>query len=113
MRIRVITAALAVLAGASLVACDPAEPTGQGAAVMCEKFVKERLKSPGTADFSGVSDTQIKTISGSKPWRYLVTGYVDSQNGFGATVRNTYTCDVSTKDNDTWSLTRDVDLKQR
>lgn len=92
---------------ATLTACGGnGAPLEQSSAVMCEGFVKKRLKSPGSAEFSGVSDTKIKTISNKKPWRYLVTGYVDSQNSFGAKVRNNYTCDISTKDDDTWTLGR-------
>lgn len=94
----------------TLTACDASDsrPLDQGAAVMCEEFIKKdgRLKAPGSAEFSGVSDTKIKVISDKKPWRYLVTGYVDSQNSFGAMLRNNYSCDISTKDNSNWTLGR-------
>jgi len=90
-------------------------PLSESAAVMCESFVKKNLKSPGTADFPGVTDTdyaKTKTISDTRPWKYKVTGVVDSQNGFGATVRTDYACTVSTKDNDTWTLD-DLDMTPR
>ena len=48
-----------------------------------EKYVKGKLKSPSTAKFSGES----ATLSGST---WTVTGTVDAQNGFGATVRSTF-----------------------
>ena len=97
----------AVLAVGLLTACEGGadEPSDQGAAVMCEEFIKKdkRIKSPGSLKFSGVSETKIKTLSDKKPWKYQVTGWIDSENDFGATKRNRYECTVSTKDNDTWT----------
>ena len=114
MRTRTTTAAALIAAGLlALAGCSSdGAPLDQSAAVMCEKFVEKRLKSPGSADFSGVSDTKIKVVSDKKPWRYLVTGYVDSQNSFGGKVRSNYTCDISTKDDDTWDLA-DLELTER
>jgi hypothetical protein len=94
---------------------DDGAPGDHAAAVMCEEFVKKRLKSPSTARFPGVTDPEYaKTtvLNDSKPWKYKVAGVVDSQNGFGATVRLTYACTVSTKDSDTWTLD-DMDMAQR
>ena len=56
---------------------------------LCEQFVSDRLKAPSTADFSGYSETTI-TGSGLGPWK--VSGYVDSQNSFGAKLRSRYSC---------------------
>ncbi|WP_340382292.1 hypothetical protein U5640_36305 [Streptomyces sp. SS7] len=91
------------------------KPGDHAAAIICEDFVKQRLKSPSTADFPGVTDAdyaKTTTLSDTKPWKYKVTGVVDSQNGFGAIVRSAYVCTVSTKDNDTWTL-NDLDMTQR
>lgn len=54
---------------------------------VCRNSVKDQLKAPATAQFSdeqasGVGDT------------WAVTGSVDSENSFGALIRNTYTCDA-------------------
>ncbi|MEW2635249.1 hypothetical protein AB0903_27295 [Streptomyces sp. NPDC048389] len=111
------TTALTAAALLTLTACSSGDgkPLDTSAAVMCEDFVKQRLKSPGTAEFPGVMDSEYaKTtvLSDTKPWKYKVVGVVDSQNGFGATVRSNYSCTVSTKDNDTWTLD-DMDLTQR
>lgn len=116
-RTTAIVTAAAITAGLFLVtACSSdGTPLGESAAVMCEGFVKKRLKSPGTADFPGVtSDDYAKTatLHDTTPWMYKVTGVVDSQNGFGATVRSDYVCTVSTKDDDTWTLD-DMELTQR
>lgn len=113
-----ILAVLVVIGIAVAAATDDSDskPSGEtAAAVMCEDFVKQRLKSPATANFPGVTDADYattKVLSDTKPWKYQVTGVVDSQNGFGATVRSNYVCTVSTKDNDTWTL-NDLDLTQR
>jgi hypothetical protein len=55
----------------------------------CKDWVKEQLKAPSTAEFENVSST------GSDP--YTVTGDVDAQNGFGAQIRTTWTCDIHTE----------------
>src|SRR5690606_24098257 len=59
------------------------KPMRESAAVMCEEFVKKRLKSPGSAKFPDPFDAdyaQTKVLSDKKPWKYEVTGVVDSQN---------------------------------
>ncbi|MBY8341982.1 hypothetical protein LXH13_06305 [Streptomyces spinosirectus] len=109
MRVRIAVATLGMSAVAFLTACSSgsADPDGQGAAVTCESFVKDRLKSPGSAKFPGVTDpdyAKIITVSGKKPWKYQINGYVDSDNSFGASVRSDYVCTVSTKNGDTWHL---------
>jgi hypothetical protein len=62
----------------------------------CQGFVKERLKAPATADFSG----EAVTVDGKT---YSVTGDVDAENSFGAKLRMTYTC-VVTDAGDEWRL---------
>lgn len=68
-----------------------------GAQVVCEDFVEDRLKSPSTADFS---ETE---VTGVEP-EFTVTGAVDSENSFGAAIRNTYSCTVMYTGNDNWRL---------
>ncbi|GGJ81989.1 hypothetical protein GCM10011583_11860 [Streptomyces camponoticapitis] len=112
MRTTTITALAAGLLLVTLTGCDAEEFDKQGAAVMCEEFVSKSLKAPGSADFSGVSDTTIETLSDAKPWKYKVNAFVDSQNGFGAKIRTDYVCTISTKDHDTWTLD-DLDTSER
>jgi hypothetical protein len=69
------------------------------AKVMCENFVEDRLKSPSSADFSGIFDT---TITGSGT-DYTVSGYVDAENIFGAMLRSNYTCEIRDSGNDKWT----------
>lgn len=91
---------LAVIGGCTvLLGRDGDEPTAAGARSICQRFVKDRLKSPASADFSDVTASQ----SGGD---WTVTGTVDSDNLFGAKVRNTFTCTVRPRsgDRDTWDL---------
>lgn len=59
------------------------------AEIACEDAVRERLKSPSTADFP---DTNYRHEPGGV---FDVRGTVDSQNGFGATVRSIFGCTVT------------------
>jgi hypothetical protein len=96
---------LAIVAGialsAVLTACGGGSDTGAqvGAYQSCERAVKTTLKAPSTADFSGYSDSDIKSAGNI----YTVAGYVDSENSFGAKIRTDWNCQVrSTGDN--WQL---------
>lgn len=56
------------------------------AEMTCEELVKDSLKSPGTAEFVDV------TTKARPDGKVVTTGSVDSQNGFGASVRSSFTC---------------------
>lgn len=73
-----------------------------GARDVCQQFVKDRLKSPGSADFSGERATEESDGS------WTVRGDVDSENSFGASIRNSYVCKVRHATGDTWKL---IDLQ--
>ncbi|AYO01509.1 hypothetical protein LU683_31495 [Pseudomonas asiatica] len=62
--------------------------------VMSQNFVKQRLKSPATAKFPYVNDQGIEVVPDGM-CGFLVSAYVDSQNGFGATVRSHYKASIS------------------
>lgn len=72
--------------------------------VMSQNFVKKRLRSPSTAKFPNVTSEGVRT-------QYLgncthkVQAYVDSQNGFGATIRTQYYAELKKQPNvNSWSL---------
>ena len=50
----------------------------------CQNVVRDNLRSPSTADFVGFPE-----VNGS-----IITGQVDAQNGFGATVRSSFQCTI-------------------
>lgn len=54
---------------------------------VAEKFVKNNLKAPSTAEFSPLSETTINIFKDNSVW---VDGYVDAQNSFGAMIRSKY-----------------------
>jgi hypothetical protein len=55
------------------------------AIAQCEAAIMDRLKAPSTASFDS-------TASGGGTW--TVTGTVDAENSFGATIRSSYQCSV-------------------
>jgi hypothetical protein len=57
---------------------------------VCEPAVSQRLKSPGSAKFSGFFDTRLIKINQA----YHIFGWADSQNSFGALLRTRYVCEV-------------------
>ncbi|QWX83618.1 hypothetical protein H0I23_14345 [Cellulophaga sp. HaHaR_3_176] len=57
-----------------------------------QKYVEQYLKSPSTAKFPSLFKSEIKKI---RPGSYIVTSYVDSQNGFGAIIRNNYIVELN------------------
>jgi len=70
---------------------DPPDDSSRMATaqIACEQLVKDQLKSPSTAKFTGVY-TQ---TSGST---FVTTGSVDAQNSFGATIRADFRCETPT-----------------
>ncbi len=80
------------------------------AANVCEKFVKARLKSPGSAKFRDPYGDQI-TYTGDGKGPITVTASVDSQNSFGASLRSPYTCTVTKASGSTWNLVK-LDLQE-
>lgn len=57
----------------------------------CRDEMAAKLRAPGSAHFAGIADGQVARFSDG---RFLVTSYVDSQNGFGALLRTDYRCTV-------------------
>jgi hypothetical protein len=57
---------------------------------MATQHVKESLKAPSTADFSGFEES---VVTGSPEAGYTVKGWVDAQNSFGAKLRSRWICE--------------------
>lgn len=62
----------------------------------CNDFVRDRLKSPSTAHFPSDTSSHVGDT-------WTVSGSVDSENGFGAALRSTFTCTM-TNSGDNWHL---------
>ncbi len=71
---------------------------------MMEKFVIKRLKSPSTAKFPSVWDDRDKHVRFVSDHTYIITSWVDSQNGFGAMIRTQFTGKIREGDNGEWQL---------
>lgn len=68
-----------------------------------QMVVEDNLKSPSSAKFPLYTDSKVsvKKIAENK---YSVSAYVDSENSFGAMIRNYYTCTVTLLDNDRYRV---------
>ena len=71
---------------------------------MMERFVKQRLKAPSTADFPGVWDGRGDHVTYLGDQKYRVRSYVDSENSFGAMLRMNFVGEIQQVDEDTWEL---------
>jgi hypothetical protein len=70
--------------------------------VMMQSFVKDRLKSPGSAKFEWITEPAC-TIE-KDGFEYRISSWVDSQNAFGAVIRTQFSGIVRQADKDNWEL---------
>lgn len=63
---------------------------------VCQRFVRERLKAPRTAEFQSYTQGAIERVNDDDYERrpFKVSSSVDAQNAFGAMLRSDYTCVV-------------------
>lgn len=81
----IVVAFVAVLMGCQALGDDgPNEGNAPGARDACEQFADQRLKAPGSADYD------LTATNDGKVW--TVTGTVDSDNSFGASLRSQVEC---------------------
>ena len=69
------------------------------ALVLCQELVSDRLKSPSSAIFAKGSES---VMIESAPGVWTVSSWVDSQNGFGAMLRTSWTCKIEYEGKDRW-----------
>lgn len=63
-------------------------------------FVKKRLKSPSSADFSLLNTRYTMTQCGA----WTISSYVEAQNAYGVMVRTPYRASVTKVSKDAWKL---------
>ena len=71
--------------------------------IMAQDFIEKRLSSPSTAEFPRyyqLPDNAIRKTGDN----YIIDAYVDSQNGFGATIRTNFIVNVRYSGDETWKL---------
>lgn len=76
--------------------------------VMAKGFVKNALRSPSTADFGGIFDQSPNCNSAASAWKCV--GWVDAQNGFGATVRSYFSVTIKWISAGDWADPRSWDV---
>jgi len=80
-----IVVAIIGLSVCSSGACDTGITDTEGHAIVAAKnAVRDQLKAPSTAKFSSV------WASKNNDGTWVVKGYVDAQNSFGATIRSSF-----------------------
>ena len=83
------------------------EPQDHMAWAMAQHFVKQRLKSPSTADFGGILSNVQDYTKGVKyvgDKTYEVRGWVDAKNSFNATIRSHFYVKMKHDDKeDSWT----------
>lgn len=69
----------------------PLKHRAAGAIIQCRQFIKDRLVSPSSAEFSN----EVAYRVNDEPMNYhAVVGVVESQNRLGVLLRSEYRCDV-------------------
>ncbi len=71
---------------------------------MIEDYVKNRLKSPSSADFPGLFDGKADHIQRLGGQKYRIVSWVDSQNAFGAMIRTRFVGEIEQMSEYRWSL---------
>lgn len=79
-----------LLIGFVLLSCGSAEVEDDAFAAEynVQDYVTKRLKAPSTAEFGGMSSTELEK------GKFRVKGHVDAQNSFGGTRRNYFKCEI-------------------
>ncbi|HMG42150.1 MAG TPA: hypothetical protein VK611_12510 [Acidimicrobiales bacterium] len=95
---RAVTAAAGFILLSACSSTADEEPTADdikyGAFDVCTQFVKDRLLSPGSAEFPNEFEDDGEVIITSVADEYTVVSHVDSENGFGALLQTPFSCKV-------------------
>ena len=59
------------------------------AAYAAKEMISQTLKAPGSAEWQDITDFEVLPLAGHKN-TWMVSGYVDAQNSYGAKLRNTF-----------------------
>lgn len=106
--IKVNTLLSTLIVSSVLFACgdnQPNSPTKLSALVMSQELVKQKLKAPSTAEFGATTD-DVQQLNDST---FIVNGFVDSENTFGAKLRSNYSATIIFK-NDGTAYSNDITL---
>lgn len=76
------------------------ESSANMAYIQCQDFVKQDLKSPTSAKFTLDDFTSRKESNDV----YIINSYVDSQNSYGAIIRQNFICKIKLDNKDNGTL---------
>jgi hypothetical protein len=103
----VVAVAIVLLMAGSLTTHDSgtqaSRDNAENACLIAQKFVKNSLRAPSTADFPDCSDEGVSTTQDRKTGVWTSVGYVDAENAFSAKIRSTYVAKVRYMHDDLWS----------
>ena len=78
-------------------------PDRTDACFMSQKFVREELKAPSTAEFPDWTESNCQATQSGNTW--TVRSFVDAENSFGAQIRSDYTAEMTyNASRDSWTL---------
>jgi hypothetical protein len=70
---------------------DGSKSNDREAYMMCQQFTDKGLKAPATAKYQPYSEIHVISVTLNN---YQMSYYVDAENSFGATIRNTFSCSI-------------------
>lgn len=82
------------------------EPDDTMACVVAQRFVRNQLKSPSTAEFPACHTMTISRAGNT----WTVASYVDAQNSFGAMLRNRFLAEIEYQPSDNQWYPLDVQI---
>lgn len=101
--IAVLVTVLSIASAAIFGQPAPRVADASDACYMAQTFVKKELKAPSTAKFAPCREPDTVVTQTNRIWH--VRSWVDAENGFGATLRNSYSADlIYYPATDTWTL---------
>jgi hypothetical protein len=67
-------------------------------------FVKDLLKSPSSSKFPTSRDSSVRIEKQGETQQYIVTGYVEASNSFGALIKTHYIAKIERTSSTEWRL---------
>jgi major membrane immunogen (membrane-anchored lipoprotein) len=90
---------LSLVVGCGTSQSDKTQLLHDNAYEACKHFVSNQLKAPATASYPNFfTNTTDITLNDNGGGAFEVLSQVDSDNGFGAKLRSTFDCNVTTSD---------------
>jgi len=105
-----VAVVIAIIAGivSAFVGGSSDSPDKIDAWVMAQQFIERELKAPSSAEFGSVwgGDYQDpdKVVTDLGNGKFIVSGWVDAENSFGAKIRTYFVCELEYIGDEKWRL---------